>query len=164
MCNCNNTCSTCDNEKTCRLSVTVEDSFAPCTFRKKYFDVEIRGKDGSAVVSGRVEAGGSEVFDLPCSCGGSGEYNVTVTGDVYSSPRSQTRRATCCCGSTGGVTFIFLSYEPDCEPKFCPPVICPPPCPPPCPPKDCCPNACPEPSCGEQAAVRISVPTIEILK
>ncbi len=119
MCNCDNKC---------RLAITVEDSFSPCTFPKKYFDVVIRSKDGEAEVTGRVPAGGSEIFDL--SCAGDGEYTVTVIGDVYSSPRSQTRRVRCCCGETSGVTFLFMRYEPECEQVWfrCPTPPCKPAC------------------------------------
>ncbi|MDE6762082.1 MAG: hypothetical protein K2J73_00160 [Oscillospiraceae bacterium] len=112
------------NNNTCRIAVTVEDNFAPCTFPEKYFDVLIRSRDGSTTLSGRVAGGGSAIFNAPCC----GEYSVTVTGNEYSSPRSQTRRINCICGQTAGVTFIFMTFEPDCPPKFCPP--CPPPCPP----------------------------------
>lgn len=114
MCNCNK----CEDGK-CRLAVAVEDNFAPCTFPKKMFDVEIRSKDGCFETCGKVAAGGSQVFDLPCksciSANGSTEYAVTVTGDLFSSPRAQTRRVCCCCGSTSGVTFIFMTYEPERE-------------------------------------------------
>lgn len=146
MCNCN----ICEDGK-CRLAVTVEDNFAPCTFPKKMFDVEIRSKDGCFETFGKVAAGGSQIFDLPCDAAdGNREYLVTVIGDMLSSPRAQTRRVCCCCGNTSGVTFIFMVYEPECE-IVCPP--CPPPyppipCPPPCPPKPCIeippkPPACP---------------------
>ncbi|MBQ3160593.1 MAG: hypothetical protein IJC04_00540 [Oscillospiraceae bacterium] len=127
MCNCFNKCE----DGKCRLAVAVEDNFAPCTFPKKLFDVEIRSRDGCFETFGKVAAGGSQVFDLPCN-DGSTEYTVTVIGDMLSSPRSQTRRVCCCCGNTSGVTFIFMVYEPECETKFYPP--CPPPCPVPCPP------------------------------
>ncbi len=126
MCNCNN----CEDGK-CRLAVAVEDNFAPCTFPKKMFDVEIRSKDGCSEIFGKVAAGGSQVFDLPCN-DGSKEYSVTVIGDMHSSPRAQTRRVCCCCGNTSGVTFIFMTYEPDCEKVYPPYPICPAPCPPPC--------------------------------
>lgn len=137
MCNCNK----CEDGK-CRLAVSVEDNFAPCTFPKKFFDVEIRSRDGCFETFGKVAAGGSQVFDLPCTADGSAEYTVTVTGDMLSSPRSQTRRVCCCCGNTSGVTFIFMVYEPECE-VVCPPCHpCPPPCPPPC---STCPPPCPPP-------------------
>ncbi|MBQ5318917.1 MAG: hypothetical protein J6K17_07475 [Oscillospiraceae bacterium] len=158
MCNCSNRCE----DGKCRLAVAVEDNYAPCVFPKKYFDVEIRSKDGCFETFGKVAAGGSQVFDLPCGNDGDGstEYSVTVIGDMLSSPRSQTRRVCCCCGNTSGVTFIFMTYEPDCENRYphpcpppCPP-ICPPPCPPPCPPHP--PMPCiefvpqpPECPCGE---------------
>ncbi len=139
MCNCNK----CEDGN-CRLAVAVEDNFAPCTFPKKFFDVEIRSRDGCFETFGKVAAGGSQVFDLPCN-EGSTEYSVTVIGDMLSSPRSQTRRVCCCCGNTSGVTFIFMAYEPDCEMAYphCPP-ICHPHCPPPCPP--ICPPPCFEPA------------------
>ncbi len=146
MCNCFNKC---ENGK-CRLAVSIEDNFAPCTFPKKLFDVEIRSRDGCFETFGKVEAGGSQVFDLPCDDGNK-EYAVTVTGDMNSSPRSQTRRVCCCCGNTSGVTFIFMVYETECEQPECCCVPCPPPCPPkPCPPP--CPMPCIEippkpPSC-----------------
>ena len=135
------------SNKTCRIAVTVEDNFGPCTFPERIFDVMIRSRDGSTTLSGRVVGGGSAVFSVPCeSCGpGSSEYSVTVTGNVYSSPRSQTKRVSCICGQTTGATFIFMTFEPDCHPKFCPP--CPQPCPPgppccipapPCPPHQPC--------------------------
>lgn len=122
MCNCNN----CDKEK-CRLAVSVEDDFAPCTFPKKMFDVEIRSRDGSFEALGKVAAGGSQIFDLPCDDDGK-EYAVTVIGDMNSSPRAQTRRVCCCCGSTSGVTFIFMACEPECEHEHKPYPPCPPPC------------------------------------
>lgn len=132
----NNSCG-CSDNKMCRIAVTVEDNFAPCTFPQRYFDVVIRSRDGSTTLTGRVAGGGSAIFSVPCdSCGcdDGKEYAVTVTGNEYSSPRAQTRRVRCCCGQTAGVTFIFMTFEPDCPPRFCPP--CPPPCPPgpPCPP------------------------------
>ncbi len=136
----NNSCG-CSDNKMCRIAVTVEDNFAPCTFPQRYFDVVIRSRDGSTTLTGRVAGGGSAIFSVPCdscgcdNCGDGKEYAVTVTGNEFSSPRAQTRRVRCCCGQTAGVTFIFMTFEPDCPPKFCPP--CPPPCPPepPC----CCP-------------------------
>ena len=133
----NNSCG-CSDSKMCRIAVTVEDNFAPCTFPQRYFDVVIRSRDGSTTLTGRVAGGGSAIFSVPCdSCGWDDgkEYAVTVTGNEFSSPRAQTRRVRCCCGQTAGVTFIFMTFEPDCPPHFCPP--CPPPCPPgpPC----CCP-------------------------
>ena len=124
----NNSCG-CSDNKMCRIAVTVEDNFAPCTFPQRYFDVVIRSRDGSTTLTGRVAGGGSAIFSVPCdSCGcdDGKEYAVTVTGNEYSSPRAQTRRVRCCCGQTAGVTFIFMTFEPDCPPKFCPP--CPPPC------------------------------------
>lgn len=138
----NNSCG-CSDNKMCRIAVTVEDNFAPCTFPQRYFDVVIRSRDGSTTLTGRIAGGGSAIFSVPCdSCGSCDcdcdcdcddgkEYAVTVTGNEYSSPRAQTRRVRCCCGQTAGVTFIFMTFEPDCPPKFCPP--CPPE--PPC----CCP-------------------------
>ena len=141
MCNC---CNNCEESK-CRLAVTVEDNFAPCTFPKKYFDVEIRSKDGCTEIVGKVPAGGSQVFDLPCGDGDT-EYSVTVTGDPHSAPRAQTRRVCCCCGRTSGVTFIFMTYEPDCEQPCVPcPPPCPPPCCPPCPPPMPCIEVHPKP-------------------
>lgn len=139
----NNSCG-CSDSKMCRIAVTVEDNFAPCTFPQRYFDVVIRSRDGGTTLTGRVAGGGSAIFSVPCdSCGcdDGKEYAVTVTGNEYSSPRAQTRRVRCCCGQTAGVTFIFMTFEPDCPPKFCPP--CPPPCPPgpPC----CCPPPPPHP-------------------
>ncbi|MCM1024500.1 MAG: hypothetical protein NC395_10645 [Prevotella sp.] len=117
----------------CRIAVTVEDNFAPCTFPERYFNVTVRSRDGSTTLTGRVAGGGSAIFTAPC-----GEYAVTVTGNEYSSPRAQTRRINCCSGQTAGVTFIFMTFEPDCPPKFCPP------CPLPCPPG---PPICPPPPC-----------------
>ncbi|MBQ8176490.1 MAG: hypothetical protein IJ035_05580 [Oscillospiraceae bacterium] len=122
MCNCNK----CEDGK-CRLAVSVEDNFAPCTFPKKLFDVEIRSRDGCFETVGKVAAGGSQIFDLPCGNNDT-EYTVTVTGDMLSSPRSQTRRVCCCCGKTSGVTFIFMVYEPECEVVHQPCQPCPPPC------------------------------------
>ncbi len=135
-------CSECCEKDKCRIAVTVEDNSAPCTFNEKYFGIEIRSTDGKTSVSGKVAGGGSAVFAVPCG----GDYTVTATGGELSSPRAQTRRVHCCCGQTSGVTFIFMTFEPDCEeePKFCPPCpppCCPPPCPPPKPPKP------PKPSC-----------------
>lgn len=139
--NCN-----CDSDK-CRIAVTVEDNFAPCTFPESYFGVEIKSRDGKTSLSGRVAGGGSAVFALPCG----GDYTVTVTGGEYSSPRAQTRRVCCCCGQTAGVTFIFMTYEPDCPPAPpCPPTCCPPTCPPPKPPKPPCPPSCCDFIDGEQ--------------
>ena len=140
MCNCFNKCE----DGKCRLAVAVDDNFAPCTFPKKFFDVEIRSRDGCFETFGKVAAGGSQVFDLPCNDGNT-EYSVTVIGDMLSSPRSQTRRVCCCCGNTSGVTFIFMTYEPDCETECYPP--CPPPCPPPRPAP--CPPPCPPMPCIE---------------
>lgn len=121
------------NDCSCRIAVTVEDNFAPCTFPERYFNVTIRSRDGNTTLTGRVAGGGSAIFTAPC-----GEYAVTVTGNEYSSPRAQTRRINCCCGQTAGVTFIFMTFEPDCPPSFYPP------CPPPCPPGPPC---CPPPPC-----------------
>ncbi len=136
-------CSNCNCESDkCRIAVTVENNFAPCTFPESYFGVEIKSRDGKCSVSGRVAGGGSAVFAVPCG----GDYTVTVTGGENSSPRAQTRRVNCCCGQTAGVTFIFMTYEPDCEPKFYPPAppCCPPPCcHPPKPPKPLTPPPCP---------------------
>ena len=145
--NAGNVCSSGSNN-TCRIAVTVEDNFAPCTFPERIFDVMIRSRDGSTTLSGRVVGGGSAVFNIPCeSCGsGSSEYSVTVTGNVYSSPRSQTKRVSCICGKTTGATFVFMTFEPDCHPHFFPP--CPPPCPQPCPPgPPCCTPVQPGPPC-----------------
>ncbi|MBQ8787200.1 MAG: hypothetical protein IJZ61_06170 [Oscillospiraceae bacterium] len=131
MCNCFNKCE----DGKCRLAVSIDDNFAPCTFPKKFFDVEIRSRDGCFETFGKVPAGGSQVFDLPCD-EGSKEYSVTVIGDMLSSPRAQTRRVCCCCGNTSGVTFIFMVYEPDCDQHNCC-LPCPPVCPMPCPPMPC---------------------------
>ncbi len=148
---CSNSSQKCCENNKCRIAVTVEDNFVPCTFSASYFGVEIRSRDGKTSVSGRVAGGGSAVFAVPCG----GDYTVTVTGGENSSPRAQTRRVSCCCGQTSGVTFIFMTYEPDCPPKFCPPAPpCPPPCPPPCchptkPPKPLCPPPCPASFLGD---------------
>ena len=140
MCNCSNKC---EDEK-CRLAVAVDDDFAPCTFPKKFFDVEIRSMDGCFKAVGKVAAGGSQVFDLPCessktansnTADGSREYTVTVSGDMQSSPRVQTRRVVCSCGRTSGVTFIFMTHEPSCKTDL---QHCPPPCCNPCPPPRPC--------------------------
>jgi len=138
---CSNCSQKCESDK-CRIAVTVEDNYVPCTFPGSYFGVEIRSLDGKTSVSGRVAGGGSAVFAVPCG----GDYTVTVTGGEFSSPRAQTRRVCCCCGQTAGVTFIFMTYDPDCGPKFCPPspppCCCPPPCPPPKPTKPSFPQPC----------------------
>ena len=118
MCGCNK----CEDGK-CRLAVSVEDNFAPCAFPKKMFDVEIRSRDGCFETFGKVTAGGSQIFDLPCgenTDDENKEYTVTVIGDMNSSPRAQTRRVHCSCGSTSGVTFIFMVFDSECEAE-CPP-------------------------------------------
>lgn len=118
----------------CRLAVTVEDNFSCHTMPPKYFDVEIHDKSGNTVATGKVAGGASAMFHLPSD----GEYAVTVTGGVFSSPHAQTRRVRCCCGSPNGVTFIFMSFEHDCTPKPPKPPCCMPvprPPEPPC----CCP-------------------------
>lgn len=151
---CNNSNNSCSSEK-CRIAVTVEDSFGACTFPERFFDVTVSSRDGSTTLTGRVAGGSSAVFSVPCDK----EYAVTVTGNVHSSPRAQTKRVNCCCGQTAGVTFIFSTFEPEWHPTFCPPCPCPPPCPPgppcpqpcppghpnptPCPPGPLCPQPCP---------------------
>lgn len=106
--------SECDNNfGGCRLTVSVEENFSPCSLMPKLFDVEIHSKNGRTVASGKVAGGGSAVFELPEE----GEYAVTVTGGIFSSPRAQTRRVSCCCGSPNGVTFVFMSIEQDCAPR-----------------------------------------------
>lgn len=141
--NCNNSNNGCSDDNMCRIAVTVEDNFGPCTFPERHFDVLIKSREGNTTLTGRVVGGGSAIFTVPC-----GEYAVTVTGNRFSSPRAQTKRVNCCCGQTAGATFIFMTFEPeDCNPKFQPP--CPPPCPPgppcpqPCPPGPLCPVPCP---------------------
>lgn len=125
----------------CRLAVTVENDFAPCTLKPDYFDVTVTNRSGDLVATGKVAGGSSIILTMPCE----GEYAVTVTGGVFSSPRAQTRRVRCCCGQPNGVSFIFMKLEQDCvRPRpphhcCCPPVPRPPmpPCPPapPCPPR-----------------------------
>lgn len=124
------------NNCRCRLAVTVEDDFTPCTIPQSYFDVVVRSRSGETVATGKVAGGSSIIFTLPSE----GEYAVTVTGGICASPRAQTRRVRCCCDSANGVTFIFMKLEQDCvRPPHhhccccCPPVPCPPPHPP-CPP------------------------------
>ncbi|MDE5993355.1 MAG: hypothetical protein K2G87_09950 [Oscillospiraceae bacterium] len=92
---CNNIDNSC-GENNCRLAVTVEDNFGPCTFPERFFDVVVSSRDGSTTLTGRVMGGGSAVFSVPCGK----EYAVTVTGNVYSSPRAQTKRVSCCCGQS----------------------------------------------------------------
>lgn len=152
MCNNCNNCNNCENEK-CRLAVTVEDNYAPCTFPQRYFDVEIRSRCGETLAKGTVAGGGSAIFDLPCD----DTYSVTVSGGRHSSPRAQTRRVQCCCGRTSGVTFIFMTFDPECEQEPCPPPCPPPccPCPPPCIP---CPPPCPPPTAS--SLEQLSEPTI----
>ncbi|MBD5138155.1 MAG: hypothetical protein HDT24_02445 [Ruminococcus sp.] len=134
-------CSNCNNsnsENNCRLAVTVDDNFGNCTFPERFFDVMVSSRDGSMTLTGRVAGGSSAVFSVPCDK----EYAVTVTGSVHTSPRAQTKRVHCCCGQTSGVTFIFMTFEPEeHHQKFCPP--CPAPCLPPCPPEPPCPKPCP---------------------
>lgn len=118
----------------CRLAVTVDDGYIPCTIPQNYFDVAVRNRNGELVASGKVAGGNSVIFTLPSE----GEYAVTVTGGICSSPRAQTRRVRCCCGYANGVSFIFMKLEQDCMPRpphhccCCPPAPRPPmpPCPP----------------------------------
>lgn len=119
----------------CRLAVTVEDDFTPCMVPQNYFDVAVRNRNGELVASGKVAGGSSIILTLPSE----GEYAVTVTGGICSSPRAQTRRVRCCCDSANGVSFIFMRLEQDCvhrPPHHC--CCCCPPAPrppmPPCPP------------------------------
>lgn len=153
---CNSNCGSAAGSMNCRcrLAVTVDNDFTPCIAPPDYFDVTVTNRDGDLVASGKVAGGSSAIFTLPCE----GEYAVTVTGGVFSSPRAQTRRVRCCCGQANGVSFIFMKLEPDCGHRpphhdhhhqcCCPPVPRPPmppchpepptpPCPPhkpPCPP------------------------------
>lgn len=119
----------------CRLAVTVENDFAPCSIQQEYFDVTVTNRSGETVASGKIAGGSSAIFTLPAE----GEYAVTVTGGICASPRAQTRRVRCCCGAANGVTFIFMKLDQDCVHKpphhccCCPPVPRPPM--PPCPPR-----------------------------
>ncbi len=141
-CSCNSTAGA--SNCRCRLAVTVENDFAPCTLNPDYFDVTVTNRSGELVATGKVAGGSSIILTMPCE----GEYAVTVTGGVFASPRAQTRRVRCCCGQPNGVSFIFMKLEQDCvhhRPPHhccCPPVPRPPmpPCPPeppmpPCPPR-----------------------------
>ena len=117
----------------CRLAVTVEDDFTPCMMPQNYFDVAVRNRNGELVASGKVAGGNSIILTLPSE----GEYAVTVTGGICSSPRAQTRRVRCCCGSANGVSFIFMRLEQDCvhrPPHHCCCCCCPPAPRPPMPP------------------------------
>lgn len=129
------------SDNRCSIAVTIEELFTVCPCKPKYFTIEVRNSSGELVAHGQVAGGNSAVFSLPCN----GVYAITAIGDANSSPRSQTRRVRCCCGESGGLTFIFTVYEPvcsnppaPCPPPCCPPPCCPPPCPPPCPPYPPC--------------------------
>lgn len=153
--------SECCNENSsgrCRLAVTVEDDFSPCNLTPKLFDVEIHTREGDTVASGKVAGGSSAVFSLPSA----GEYSVTVTGGICSSPRAQTRRVSCCCGMPNGVTFIFMSAEHNCPkpPKPPKPPCCMPPVPrPPKPP--CCQPLKPQQTFPGEGLVPCDVTIIE---
>ncbi|MDE7288791.1 MAG: hypothetical protein K2N71_04705, partial [Oscillospiraceae bacterium] len=111
----------------CRLAVTVDNDFAPCTLKPDYFDVTVTNRSGDLVASGKVAGGSSVILTMPCE----GEYAVTVTGDACASPRAQTRRVRCCCGQANGVSFIFMKldkcmHKPPHHHCGCPPVPRPP--------------------------------------
>lgn len=132
----------------CRLAVTVDNDFAPCTLQPDYFDVTVTNRSGDLVASGKVAGGSSIILTMPSE----GEYAVTVTGGACASPRAQTRRVRCCCGQANGVSFIFMKLD-DCKRKpphhcCCPPAPRPPM--PPChpePPMPPCPPGPPKPPC-----------------
>ncbi|MCM1381112.1 MAG: hypothetical protein NC085_09680 [Muribaculaceae bacterium] len=135
-----------ETSRQCRLAVTVDNDYVPCTFTQEYFDVEVRSRDGVLAASGKVAGGSSVIFTLPCG----GEYAVTVSGGICSSPRSQTRRVSCKCGAANGVSFIFMRLEQGCGNRPPRPCCCCPPMPrPPCPPVSNRPPRPPHFPCGD---------------